>query len=79
MWVTLFVRLPGGRGGRDDAQLQLSDLNTILQEVAHEVNAAHVIVGLASDLKGDDEYLKVFKAVIDRVKRPLVIVRGARD
>ncbi|MBS1714097.1 MAG: hypothetical protein JST30_07135 [Armatimonadetes bacterium] len=55
------------------------DIPTIIQEVSAEVDAAHVIVGLASDMKGDDAYLKVLKAVIDKVKRPLVIVRGERD
>ena len=55
------------------------DIPSILQEVATEVHAAHVIVGLASDLKGDDEYVKVLKAVLERVKKPLVIVRGRRD
>jgi len=55
------------------------DIPTVLQDVAMEYNAAHVIVGLASDVKGDDEYLKVLKAVIERVKKPLMIVRGERD
>lgn len=55
------------------------DIPTIVQEVAHQVDAAHVIVGLASDMKGDDAYLRILKSVIDRVKTPLVIVRGQRD
>lgn len=55
------------------------DIPSILQEVAVECDAAHVIVGLASDLRGDDGYLKVLKAVVEKVKKPLVIVRGERD
>ncbi|MBS1724561.1 MAG: hypothetical protein JSS66_16590 [Armatimonadetes bacterium] len=54
------------------------DIPSIVQEVACQTNAAHVIVGLASDAKGDDEYLKILKSVIERVKKPLVIVRGER-
>ena len=55
------------------------DIPTIIQEVAQQVDAAHVVVGLASDAKGDDAYLKILKSVIDKVKTPLVIVRGRRD
>jgi anti-anti-sigma regulatory factor len=55
------------------------DIPTLVQEIAQEVDAAHVIVGLASDMKGDDAYLRILKSVIDKVKTPLVIVRGKRD
>ena len=55
------------------------DIPTLVQDLSQEYNAAHVIVGLASDLKGDDAYLKILKSVIDKVKAPLVIVRGQRD
>ncbi len=55
------------------------DIPSILQEVSTEYDAAHVIVGLASDMKGGDEYLKILKAVIERVKKPLMIVRGPRN
>ncbi|MCW5940485.1 MAG: universal stress protein [Fimbriimonadaceae bacterium] len=54
------------------------ELSTLIQEVGEELNAAHIVVGLASDLKGDESYIKVLRSVIERVKRPLVIVRGAR-
>lgn len=68
------------RGTPCDVRLERTrDIPSILQDVAAEVDAAHVIVGLASDLKGDDEYVRVLKAVLERVKRPLVIVRGPRD
>jgi len=68
------------RGTPCDVRLERTrDIPTILQEVASEVDAAHVIVGLASDLKGNDEHLKVLKALLERVKRPLMIVRGRRD
>lgn len=55
------------------------DIPTIIHEIALQVDAAHVIVGLASDMKGDDAYLKILKSVVERVKAPLVIVRGQRS
>lgn len=55
------------------------DITAMIQEVAQECQAAHVVAGLASDAKGDDTYLKVLKSVIEKVKRPLVIVRGERE
>lgn len=68
------------RGTACEVRLERTrDIPSILQEVSNEVDAAHVIVGLASDLKGDEEYLKVLKSVIERVKKPLVIARGPRD
>lgn len=68
------------RGNSCEIRLERTrDIPSILQDVATEFNAAHVIVGLASDAKGDDEYLRVLKAVIEKVKRPLVIVRGERS
>ncbi|MBL8064837.1 MAG: hypothetical protein JNM34_03150 [Chthonomonadaceae bacterium] len=68
------------RGVPCDIKLERTrDIPSILQDVALEYDAAHVIVGLASDLKGDEEYLKVLKQVIEKVKRPLVIVRGERS
>lgn len=68
------------RGTACEVRLERTrDIPSILQEVSNEVDAAHVIVGLASDLKGDEEYLKVLKSVIERVKKPLVIARGPRE
>jgi anti-anti-sigma regulatory factor len=67
------------RGIPCDIRLERTrELSTLIHEVGEELNAAHIVVGLGSDLKGDESYVKVLKSVIERVKRPLVIVRGPR-
>ncbi|MCW5936957.1 MAG: hypothetical protein KIT11_06600 [Fimbriimonadaceae bacterium] len=52
------------------------DLSAILNEVADEFEAAHVVLALPEFREGDETCLKTLAAVVERVRRPLVIVRG---
>lgn len=52
------------------------DLPSLVSEIAEEVDAAHVVVGVDPREKEEDEMTKMFHNLLDKVERPLMFVRG---
>ncbi|MDI9635550.1 hypothetical protein QPK87_14210 [Kamptonema cortianum] len=53
------------------------DIPSLVQEVAQEIDAAHVVVGLAADHGQDEATSKIFYTLLERVNRSLIFVRAA--
>ncbi len=52
------------------------DLPTLVAETAEEIDAAHIVIGIAADHSEDQAMNKVIRNVMDRVNRSLLFVRG---
>lgn len=54
------------------------DLPTLLQEVAQEIDAEHVVVAIRPDQAGDDASQRMIRSVIEKVDRSLIFARAPR-
>lgn len=53
------------------------DLGTLVQEVAEETDAAHVVVSIPGDDRDQEEAMALIRSVMAKVKRNLIFVRGS--